>query len=116
MDTSTGFTNTHGWTDDQIRTRIDEVKQALDWENTQGSARKWWDAFENENKHRPALVLRLAEELRNRKATVTEFFLAYVYSNTDNIQANLHYFDYTRLKKQAAADKKAAAKKDKDPE
>jgi hypothetical protein len=46
----------------------------------------------------PALVFRLAEELRNRKATIAEFFLAYVYSNTDNIQANLHYLDYTRLK------------------
>ena len=49
---------------------------------------------------RKALVLRLAEELFNRQATITEFFLAYVYSNTDNIQANLHYLDYTRLKKE----------------
>jgi hypothetical protein len=44
------------------------------------------------------LVLRLAEELRNRKATITEFFLSYIYSNTDNILANLHYMDYRRLK------------------
>ncbi|NDC39438.1 MAG: hypothetical protein EBZ48_15605, partial [Proteobacteria bacterium] len=45
----------------------------------------------------------------NRKATITEFFLAYVYSNTDNIQANLHYLDYTRLKKEEERKKREAA-------
>ena len=58
-----------------------------------------------------ALVLRLAEELAVRKATITEFFLAYVYSNTDNIQANLSYLDYTRLKKEEERKKKEAAEK-----
>ena len=33
-----------------------------------------------------------------RSAPITEFFLAYVYSNTDNLQANLHDLDYQRLK------------------
>ena len=55
--------------------------------------------------------MRLAEELANRKATITEFFLAYVYSNTDNIQANLHYLDYTRLKKEEERKKREAAQK-----
>ena len=64
--------------------------------------------------HRNALVLRLAEELAVRKATITEFFLAYVYSNTDNIQANLHYLDYTRLKKEEEKKKKEAAAKAKE--
>jgi len=36
--------------------------------------------------------------LKVRSATISEFFLAYVYSNTDNIQANLHYLDFMRLK------------------
>ena len=39
------------------------------------------------------------------------FFLAYVYSNTDNIQANLSYLDYTRLKKEEEKKKKEAASK-----
>ncbi len=106
-----GITNTKGWSDEQIREKLEEVKAKLDWPNTTGSARKWWEAFENENKHRLALVLRLAEELLNRKATVTEFFLAYVYSNTDNIQANLHYLDYTRLKKEEERKRREAAAK-----
>jgi len=109
-----GITNTKGWTDDQILKKLDEVKKVIDWENTTGSARKWWEAFENENKHRVALVLRLGEELQIRKATITEFFLAYVYSNTDNIQANLCYLDYTRLKKEEEKRKKEAAQKAKE--
>lgn len=57
-----------------------------------------WEAFETENHQRPALILKLAEELKRRKATIAEFFLSYVYSNCDNIQANLYYLDYYRLK------------------
>ena len=106
-----GITNTKGWTDEQIAQKLEEVKKTLDWDNTTGSARKWWEAFESENKTRTALVLRLAEELQTRKATITEFFLAYVYSNTDNIQANLSYLDYTRLKKEEEKKKKEAAGK-----
>ena len=106
-----GITNTAGWSAEQIDTKLTEVKKNLDWDNTTGSARKWWEAFENENKTRMPLVLRLAEELQVRKATVTEFFLAYVYSNTDNIQANLSYLDYTRLKKEEEKKKKEAAAK-----
>jgi hypothetical protein len=106
-----GITNTTGWSAEQIDKKLAEVKKNLDWDNTTGSARKWWDAFENENKTRMPLVVRLAEELQVRKATITEFFLAYVYSNTDNIQANLSYLDYTRLKKEEEKKKKEAAAK-----
>lgn len=106
-----GITNTAGWSTDQLNDKLAEVKKNLDWDNTTGSARKWWEAFENENKTRLPLVLRLAEELQVRKATITEFFLAYVYSNTDNIQANLSYLDYTRLKKEEERKKKEAAAK-----
>ena len=86
--------------EEQINEELKEIKLKLDWENTYGNARKWWEDLEKQNQHRRYLVLKLAEELENRKANIQEFFLAYVYSNTDNIQANLHYFDYSRLKKQ----------------
>jgi hypothetical protein len=104
-----GITNTSGWTTDQLNKKLDEVKRNLDWSNTTGSAAKWWNAFEAENISRLPLILRLAEELQVRKATITEFFLAYVYSNTDNIQANLSYLDYTRLKKEEEKKKKERA-------
>lgn len=84
-------------------------KSSLDWENTTGSARKWWIAFEEENKNRLRSVLALARKLESRKANITEFFLAYVYSNVDDINANLAYLDYTRLKKEEERKKKEAA-------
>lgn len=104
-----GITDTTGWSSEEILSRLAAVKKTLDWDNTSGSARKWWVTFEQENTHRVALVFRLAEELAVRKATITEFFLAYAYSNTDNIQANLHYLDYTRIKKSEEAKKRKPA-------
>jgi hypothetical protein len=104
-----GITNTAGWSDVKKKKYLEEVRKAIDWDNTTGSARKWWEAFENENHHQVSLVVRLAEELKLRKASITEFFLAYVYSNTDNIQANLHYLEYTRLKKKDKEREKSAA-------
>ncbi len=77
-----------------------KATRLLAWKDTTGSARKWWDAFETRNKHRPTLIFRLATGLRHRAATITELFLAYVYANTDNIQANLHHLDDKRLKEQ----------------
>jgi len=47
-------------------------------------------------------VLELAEELARRKATISEFFLAFVYSDTDDVVANLHYMDYLRRKRAVA--------------
>lgn len=105
---STGISNTKGWSDQQLRSKYETVLAKLDWANTTGSARKWWSSFEEENKSKFALVLQLAEELALRKATITEFFLAYVYSNTSNIQSNLHYLDYTRLKKEEENKRKVA--------
>jgi len=111
-----GISNTAGWKMQQIDAKLDEVKKRLDWDSTPNgsSARAWWIAFEHDNKHQTALVLRLAEELANRNATITEFFLAFVYSNTDNIQANLCYLDYTRLKKDEERKKRETAQNTKD--
>ena len=90
--------------DQELWKALNELKEKnLDWENTKGDARKWWDAFEDENKTRIALVLKVAQEIAGRKASITDFFLAYVYSNTDNIQATLAYLDYTLHMKQARA-------------
>lgn len=100
-----GISDTRGWSDERIWNRVESLKtEQLDWNNAAASARTWWEKFESENKHRPALILRLVEELAQRKSTISRFFLAYVYSNTDNIQANLHYLDYMQLKEQDDAD------------
>lgn len=94
-----GISDTTGWSEEEIWNRVELLKsQSLGWDETTGSSRQWWLKFEAENKHRPTLVLRLVEELALRKATISKFFLAFVYSNTDNIQGNLHYLDYMTLK------------------
>jgi ATP-dependent Clp protease ATP-binding subunit ClpX len=103
-----GTTNTAGWTVAQVREELDRVTtQELDLANASKHATKWWSAFEKQNESRLRLVLLVAEELRNRKATINEFFLAYVHSNCDNIQANLHFLDYIRLKREEDAKKKS---------
>jgi hypothetical protein len=107
--TSPAISNTAGWSNTAVQQRLEEIRTLIGWDHTTGSARKWWEAFESENRYRPHLVLRLAEELWIRSSTITDFFLSYVYSNTDNIQANLHYLDYTRLKKQEENEKRGRA-------
>lgn len=98
-----GISNTRGWTPSAIDDRLDAVKREIGWEESTGSARKWWSEFERENKRQTTLVLLLAEEINSRSATISDFFLAYVYSNTDNLQAVLYYLDYSKAKKAAEA-------------
>jgi hypothetical protein len=82
----------------QIRHQLEGIKQEIGFSLTTGSALRWWEAFERENIARPGLILKLAEELRDRRATISEFFLAYVYSDTDNIYNNLLFFDLARAR------------------
>ena len=70
----------------------------LSWGRATETARKWWTMFEGENSERPELVKKLADQLKKRGASISDFFLAYVFSNSDNIQANLHYIDFSRCK------------------
>ena len=79
-----------------LRELLDQIKKKLDWENTTGVAREWWEAFETQNQSNLAAVLLLAQELLGRQATITEFFLAYVYSNSDSCEENLKYLDQMR--------------------
>ena len=92
--------------DEQLWQALEELKiKELDWENTIGDARRWWELFEEENKHRIALVLKIGQEIAKREATITDFFLAHVYSNTSDIHATLAYLDYTIHMKAAEANK-----------
>ena len=96
------LTDTIGWSAEQLRASIDAIKvEHLAWIETTGPAKTWWDEFELANETKLTLVHRLVEELRNRKATIGEFYLACTYSNTDDILANLCYLDYMHLKRDA---------------
>ncbi len=87
------------WSAGELAGTIEATKrERLDWGQTIGGAREWWERFESQNAARPTVVLRLIEELAKRQATITDFFLAAVDSNTDDLEANLHFLDYRRLK------------------
>ncbi len=84
------------FSEEELWHALNELKEnKLDWPNTTGDAKKWWEAFEQENKIRIPLVLKVAQEIAMRNASITDFFMAYVYSNSDNIQATFAYLDYT---------------------
>ncbi len=111
-----GITDTTGWDVERVRKLLEEVKtEHIDWKGATNSAKKWWAAFEHENANQLQLVLRTAEELKIRKATLDEFFLACIYSNCDNILATLHYLDYRKLKETEDRKKRAEAERKKKP-
>jgi ATP-dependent Clp protease ATP-binding subunit ClpX len=97
---SAGISDTRGWSQEQVERAIDASKRQVAYEETSGGARAWWDSFERDNAQRPALVLRVLEELRGHTATVHEFYSACMGSGCAGIQANIHYMLYLRLKRE----------------
>ena len=77
------------------REQLEALKIKLGMNTLEGTSRKWWLAFEKEKAERPQVVFQLLTELEKRNATIEEFFLAYIYSEVDNIQTNLDYLDLT---------------------
>jgi hypothetical protein len=92
------FSDVTGWSAERVRQRLESVKELIDWRETIGEAREFWLQFEGQNKHRLQLVLRVAEELLARNTTITHFYRAYKISQSENIQACLHFHDYWDLK------------------
>ena len=93
------LTDTSSWSIERSWNALEELKRsALGWCDTGGPAREWWIEFEKENRHRPQLLFRLAEELRNRGNTILDFHRSCLESKTPDIQANLYYLDYRRAK------------------
>ena len=94
-------TDRRHWSPEDYWNEIEQLKETpLRFEQATEAAKSWWSSFEKQYEKRPAVVLKVVEELASRDATISDFFMAFVYSNTDNLQANLHYMDYMRVKKQ----------------
>lgn len=94
------LTSLFGRSPEQVSRRLKETKKQIGWQKIGLSARKWWEAFEQQNASNLHEVLHWAEELRTRKATIDEFFAAQLYANTSDPQAVLHYMDFQRRKKE----------------
>lgn len=84
--------------EESIWQRIAEIKKRLRWDASSPNALAWWALFEDLNRSNAPMVLRLCEELLARNATLEEFFTAFGNSDSDNVQANLHFLDYWRIK------------------
>lgn len=83
-------------TDEQLKDLLLETLPSGEASTDGSSSSEWMLQFVQANVSRPDLMVAFLCELHARQASARHFFLAYVYSNCDNIQANLHYFDYSR--------------------
>ena len=93
---------TGNWSDRQLWAAVERIKnESLSWKRTRICAHEFWTRLEDQHRRKPRVVYWLAEELRKRSATITELFRTWLVSNTDDIQANLHYLDYLRRKTSA---------------
>jgi hypothetical protein len=94
------ISDTAGWSPKRLRDRIELCKSQTGWHECKGSALTWWVCFEQENHSRLPLVVRVLEELCARRATITEFYLAFLQAGTDHLGAVLHYLDYQRAREE----------------
>ncbi len=78
---------------DQIANSLEQIKLGLDWENTTGAAKQWWQAFEQANQTNLVAVLSLAQEIGTRKSTIAQFYDAFVKSGTDDLKQVLVVLD-----------------------
>jgi hypothetical protein len=107
------FTDTRGWTEERIERQIEIQKvRCLGWRQTPATARFWWLSLEHYFEHQSALILRFVEELRNRKSTIYEAYLAYTEASTYDLYALLLYIDFARAKRQAEQRKPESAPQD----
>ncbi|MBM3961951.1 MAG: hypothetical protein FJ306_08645 [Planctomycetes bacterium] len=89
------YTDTTGWTDADIWRAIERTLSThLDWNVVTTPTQLSWRRFERQHRKRPRDVLRVTEELRNRKIPLGDFCLAASTAGTDSLPAILHYLDY----------------------
>ena len=91
---SPSFTNPLGMTTQMIRSRIADVKEQVGYSTAPSSARKLIDELEQSNASHPALILRLLEEIRNRNATISDFYRVHIEIEDRNTVVLLAYLDY----------------------
>ena len=89
------YTDTTGWTDADLWRAIERTLSThLDWNVVTTPTQLSWRRFERQHRKRPRDVLRVIEELRNRKIPLGDFCLAAAAAGTDSLPAILHYLDY----------------------
>ena len=85
---------TPGW----YAAELDRLEVALSFEDAARPAQNWWRSLRDTRSHDLAGVHFLARQLREREATINEFFTAGVFAQTQDLRAVLHYLDYKRIR------------------
>jgi ribosomal protein L7/L12 len=91
------------------RGQLEKVKLQIGWKTACRTAREWWTALESKHSTRLECVLKFANLLAAKKATIDEFYKAYLRSGAINIPANLLFLEFLReraLEVSPTADKK----------
>lgn len=84
---------TQNLTPEEVRKALEESKTRIGWEDTGGSARKWWMLFEDANKENLHLVLNLSKEIEKRNCLLPGFYEVFAASGTTDLEKVLKLLD-----------------------
>ena len=68
------FTNTTGWTAEQVKARLDTILMTIEFNQADPKVQEWWDGWSKQSGRRDTEILRRAEEIRNRGATLGQAY------------------------------------------
>jgi hypothetical protein len=94
------LSDTSNWNNEKLLTHLNQIRSTVGYNQLEGSALKFWEAFERDNSQRLRLVIRVVEELAIHSLTIDDFFTSLVYSETYNLLANIKFGYYKKLRKQ----------------
>ena len=90
-----GMTRTRGWSDDQIRARLVSIREAQQVDQS-GEAHRHWISLEDQYHDQPGLLLRLVEELHQRKVPVSAYLAVQNRLGNVGVAAVLAFLDYEK--------------------
>jgi len=105
------FRNVSSWTGEQIARWLELIRDRIGYPQAPDRAREWWDALTSTTDG--ATMVRLAEELEARTASVAEFYRAHIDAASDNLLAVLSYLDFSLIaKKRLSEDESIRAERE----
>jgi ATP-dependent Clp protease ATP-binding subunit ClpX len=112
-----GITDVRGWPVHAILTKLADTKDEIGWAAASRHAKAWWNKLERTVRARISLALHLAEELRARNLSISQFFTVCRRSRCYGLRANLLYYEYQELRKgeEAREARRQAAKRQPPP-
>jgi formylglycine-generating enzyme required for sulfatase activity len=66
------FTNTTGWTDEQVKDRLDTILKRIEFQQAGLPAQEWWRQWSMQSGRRNTEILKRAEEILSRQGTLAQ--------------------------------------------